>query len=170
MWLDILCISLLGYAFITGYQKGIIKTFSIWISGGIAFLVTMIISPYLFAFLDHSFARYNNSIDLICLISCFVILLFLIYRGCKNTLGNEEGKNTFANKVSGGLLFSTLMIASVVVLITFMENAKLLNQTTKDSSQAYHYLKPLQDKTFILFSEIKEGAASVKSRSGETSP
>ena len=170
MWLDILSLSLLGYAFITGYQKGIIKTFSIWISAGIAFLLTLIASPYIFAFLEQSFHQYDQSLDLVALISTFVVLLFLVYKGCKKVLGSEEASSNFSNQLSGALLFSTLMIGSIVVLFAFMESANLLTDTTKKQSHSYQYLKPIQDKTYLLFSEIKEGAASVKSRSTDMQP
>ena len=170
MWLDILSLSLLAYAFITGYQKGIIKTFSIWISAGIAFLLTLIASPYIFSFLEQSFHGYDQSLDLIALISTFIILLFFVYKGCKKALGSEDANSTFSNKLSGALLFSTLMVGSIVVLFTFMESAHLLKDTTKQSSHSYQYLKPIQDKTYLLFSEIKESAASVKGRSKTSQP
>jgi len=171
MWLDILCFSLMVYAFITGFQKGIMKTFSIWLSAGLAFLLTLIAAPYIFAFLESSFVAYTSEIDLLTLISTFTILLFITYKVCKKVFQNDQVKNKFGNQLSGGVLFSVLMIGSIIVMITFFETANVINQKTAENSITFQLVKPLQEKSSDFFKDIKVGASAVKNRKqGPTNP
>ncbi len=166
MWIDIICAGLLGYAFITGFQKGVLKTFGIWISGALACLLSIWTAPPVILFIENSLTLYQSVFDIWILFVLFILSLVLVYMIIRSIMKRQSENGNFISKISGGLLFMFFMVGSLVVMLTFVDKVNLVSQEVKDQSKAYHFSNPMKERTAAVLLQLKQNVHQIKEEEG----
>lgn len=144
MWIDLGFFIFLMYGFYLGYSQGILKTVYTILSIFIAIILSMKLSPFLINIIE-DVLKLGPTISLILgFLLCFFIIMFAV-----RLLGRVVEKLfkvvrlNFINKSIGGVMMSLLFVVIYSVIIWFLNEAKTINQNTKDQSITYTYLEPI---------------------------
>ena len=163
MTYDIIAGLLICLAFISGFQKSIIRTLSILLSVLAGLIITIMTSPYILAFLEASFSEFRSSTTVGLLIFFVVVFSVFLHSILRFLWLDVSGKGRLGQHILGGILLSVVMVVTISAFSSFLEQASLLTKSTKDSSKVYAALTPLRDQSRILWKDIQENARAIKS-------
>lgn len=168
MTYDIIAALLVCLAFISGFQKSIIRTLSILLSVLAGLVIVIMTSPHILAFLEASFSEFSSTTTIGLLIA-FVAVFSLFFHSILRFLWLDvSGKGRLGQHIMGGLLLSAVMVITISAFSTFLEQASLLTKSTKNSSKVYAALSPLRDQSASLWKDIQTNARAIKTDNYET--
>ena len=160
---DLLCLFLLVTAFAGGYQRGLLRTFSFMIALLLGMCLTLFAAPYLASFLKASMvdppAHLQSGILAIILLITIWLLHILLTMLWKKP---EQQKKNFIPQTVGGLLLSSIMLLSISVFTTFIEQSGIMAESIRKTSYLYGWMAPINDKTADTWVQIKSGLAIVQ--------
>ena len=160
MFLDVVIVSLLILAFAAGFQRGVLKVFSLLISLFLSVLVLLWILPYYTEFFYASLSQEYQShyeVGTLCLFSLLVVGFFLALRLL--WLNKKSNQTEWLQKAMGGLTMVILMVSTVVTLSGFLQQAELLQTRHVQESRTLTWLQPMQtlgSKIYAKLAESKE--------------
>ncbi len=147
MGIDILFLVCAGFGFFYGYSRGIIET----VLTGFAYLFGLLaafkLAPTVSGILTSIF---NNDSALMLIVGfaiTFIGVIFIIrmiVNGLESLL--EVAHINIINQFAGGTLMAAFTVLVLSTLLWFSDSAKLLNDTTKQQSFSYPFLKDYPDK------------------------
>ena len=156
MFIDILCVILIGSSFYLGFSKGIIKSLFGIISIVLAFLVSLKFSFLIIGLIEkimNSDPRLNIVIGFVLTFLLVMVGIRLIGRGFEKIL--ETAHINLINKLAGGLLSSLIALIIFSSIILFMDRLKLIKASTKSESYCYSYLEAVPEKSKWLINQAK---------------
>jgi membrane protein required for colicin V production len=142
MAIDLLFLIAAGYGFFIGYSRGIVQT----IFTALAYLFGLM-AAFKFAPIvtDILVSLFNNDSALMVLVgftvTFFVTILIirLISNGIEELL--EVAHVNIVNQFAGGLLMASFIVLIYSVLVWFADEARLIEDKTKEQSISYNFLK-----------------------------
>ena len=156
MFIDILCLILVGSAFYLGYSKGIIKSLFGIISIVIAFLISLKFS-FLFIGLIEQFMNSDPRLNIVLgFVFTFLLVMIgirLIGQGFEKIL--EAAHINLINKLAGGFLSGLITLILFSSIVLFMDRIKLIKASTKSDSHTYTYLEAVPEKSKWIINMAK---------------
>ena len=156
MYLDILFIATIGYAFFKGFSQGIINTVFSVLSLIIALMAAFKLSPYMTEMLEKGFNTYNPFMFVV----GFLVTFFLVKWGLSflsefvtNLL--EVAHFNVINQVAGAGILVIVFSFFFSVLVWFADSAHAIPTETKATSISYRFLEPLRESGFKIIGESK---------------
>ena len=156
MYLDILFIATIGYAFFKGFSQGIINTVFSVLSMIIALMAAFKLSPYMTEMLEKGFNTYNPFMFVV----GFLVTFFLVKWGLSflsefvtNLL--EVAHFNVINQVAGAGILVIVFSFFFSVLVWFADSAHAIPTETKATSISYRFLEPLRESGFKIIGESK---------------
>jgi membrane protein required for colicin V production len=164
MFIDILCLLLVGTSFYLGYSKGIIQSIFGILSIILAFLISLKFSFLMIELIEKfmsSDPRLNVVLGFVFTFLIVMIIVRLIGKAFEKIL--DTAHINIINKLAGGMLSAFIALVLFSSIVLFFDRLKLLKASTKDESMTYIYIekvpeksKWLIDKTKPIFSEFWE--------------
>ena len=156
MYLDILFIATIGYAFFKGFSQGIINTVFSVLSIIIALMAAFKLSPYMTEMLEKGFNTYNPFMFVV----GFLVTFFLVKWGLSflsefvtNLL--EVAHFNILNQVMGAGILALVFSFFFSVLVWFADSAHAIPTETKATSISYRFLEPLRESGFSIIGQSK---------------
>ncbi len=154
MIIDILFAAVLGYGIYIGYSNGIIKTIFTVLSIAIGILVTSHFHKQVTSILK-DLTNYHNPMMMFIgmFITFFITMIFLrlIGRQIENIF--KSANINFVNQLLGGVLMSLLFTTVFSIIITFLVQARLMNEQTSES-RTYPYLEQIPKHAKVAWAKI----------------
>ncbi len=155
MWIDIVFGVVVIYGLYSGYSKGIIKTLFVALSLVVGFAAAMTLTPLVADFIRNVFGSSSTLVP----VAAFLITFFgsvLLVRLLAKVL--EKGLKTvrlnFVNKLGGGALLAAIGVFLFSVVVSFVDKAGLISESTKLASQSYVFLAPLAETGIEIIRQI----------------
>jgi uncharacterized membrane protein required for colicin V production len=142
MGIDILFLLCAGFGFFHGYTRGIIETVLTAFAYMFGLLAAFKLAPTVSGILSSIF---NNDSALMLIVGfavTFIGIIFIIrmiVNGLESIL--EVAHVNIINQFAGGVLMASFTVLIFSTLMWFSDEAKLLNDTTKQQSFSYPFLK-----------------------------
>lgn len=149
MFIDILCVLILGYGFYVGYTKGFVMAiFSAiaWMVGLLAALKLTDIGSGLIRDWTDSKSPYIPVFTFIFIFIGVTILVILFGRLIDNII--TVAQLGIFNKIAGGIMKATLFLLLFSVLLWILNQASVLTPEVKAKSYLYPYSSPIAPKFF----------------------
>lgn len=156
MVLDIVCLILVGTSFYLGFTKGIIKTvfgiLSILLALFASLKFSHLIIRLLDGFLDFD-PRFNIIMGFVITFLLVMIAIRMIGHGLENVL--ETVHLNIFNKTAGGLSAGLMTLMVFSGLIWFLDQIKVISNSTKEDSYTYPVLKKMPEISREMIDGIK---------------
>jgi hypothetical protein len=152
-------------AFIGGFQKGVVKIFSLLLAFLFAILIVLWSVPYLYDFLNASLSEVPTWLGPTLTFSELAILCFFGSKILGTTWrpGKKKGGSFFQN-VLGGAFLSAFMLLSMAILSGFAEQTHLLSEKTKHESTAYKILDPVHQKSREIWHRLTSHVTNTRDK------
>ena len=160
---DLIALTLLLVAFFAGYQKGVLRIFTVVLAIFSALLVLAWLLPYLTDFFYASFPyEQHNGYHLMILIVFVALtaLCFLLIRVLWKK--DSSDKSLLLQKALGGVTMVLLMVITIGTINAFLHKSHIINAERLNESIAIAYLKPVQKWSIKLLDGINRNAEEVR--------
>lgn len=167
---DLLCLLMVILAFTGGFQKGVVRIFSILIAISLAAILTIWCTPYFKDFMLASFKELPKYT-----MSAFLGILFFLLCWLLSSVVSKlwrplpKKKQSTLQNVAGGLILSLIMVVSIAILSGFFEQTKIISSETKQSSIAYKIMTPIHEGSRQLWINLTNNTRILKDQTEETS-
>ncbi len=155
MVVDIIFAIVVVYGFYVGFTRGIIRTVFAVISIVVGLLAAFKFSPAVTNLLENQFGDKPLMFILgfTLAFAAAMLLIRLFARGAESIL--RLGNINFINQAAGGVFLSAVMVLLYSVLLWFGDQARILNQDTKNSSMVYPYLENYPTLVWDMGGQVK---------------
>ncbi len=156
MLLDIICGIILVSSFYIGYSKGILKTAFGTLSIFFGLLAALKFSFVTIGIIEKFLSTDPRMIIVIGFILTFLLVLLgirMIGRGFEKIL--ETAHINIFNQISGGILSALLSLVIFSSVIWFLNQIKVISETTKANSYSYPVIEKVPEKSKEVFAAIK---------------
>jgi membrane protein required for colicin V production len=156
MYLDILFVATIGYAFFKGFSQGIINTIFSVLSIVVALMAAFKLSPYMTEMLEKGFNTYNPFMFIV----GFLVTFFLTKWGLRFLSDFVTGvlevtHINLLNQVIGAGVLALIFSFFFSVLVWFADSTHVLTPETKATSISYRFLEPLRESGFKIIGDSK---------------
>ncbi len=161
MIIDVVFAIVLLYGFYLGFSQGIINTLFAVLSIVIGLLAAFKLAPATSNFLETAFSSTNPLMFLGGFLITFIVTMFLIRTIARALEGLfRAARINFINQLVGGVVLSSVLILLLSMLIWFGDQARLIDQDTKNQSMTYIHLEKypalVREASTILKPTFKE--------------
>jgi membrane protein required for colicin V production len=165
MYLDILFIATIGYAFFKGFSQGIINTVFSVLSMIVALMAAFKLSPYMTEMLEKGFNTYNPFMFVVGFLVTFFLVKWGLHFVSEAVTGILEVAHVnLLNQMIGAGVLAVIFSFFFSVLVWFADSAHAIPTETKATSISYRFLEPLRESGFKLIGESKPLFQSFLSR------
>ncbi len=145
--IDIVVCTFLAIAFYAGFQRGIVKIFSLAAAGLITLLALLWLFPYLHEFMRASSVDGlppSNDYHILSLV-VFITGTVVIYALLRHLwLSKSSSYSAFGQKVLGGIILSGLMMVSLATILIFVRQADIINDRHLNDSRFMPIVDPIE--------------------------
>jgi len=142
MIIDIVFAIVLLYGFYLGFSQGIINPLFAVLSIVIGLLAAFKLAPATSNFLETAFNSNNPLMFLGGFLITFIVTMFLIRTISRALEGLfRAARINFINQLVGGVVLSSVLVLMLSMLIWFGDQARLIDQGTKNTSMTYPHLE-----------------------------
>lgn len=144
MVIDIMLVITLLYGFYLGFSKGIISTVFSVVSLLFGVMAALKFGPATTDFLEKAFDSKNPLMFLAGMLLTFVIVMIIIRMFARTLEGLLKTANiNVVNQFLGGILLSGVLIILFSVLVWFGDQARVIDDKTKQTSMTYKYIEDI---------------------------
>ena len=151
MVIDILLAIFAVFGFMSGYSKGIIKTLFTVLAYLIGVMAAFKFSPAMTNFLKQLIGTDHPMMFIAGFLLTFLSTMLIIRVLARSLEAFMEKANiNFINQIAGGSVMAALSILVLSMLLWFANNARMIDEPTKEISHTYEYLEAYPDFVWSL--------------------
>lgn len=156
MWIDIIFLTIAGFAFYKGYHAGIIKTVFTVVSILIGLLVSMRFAAEVTAGLQRVFNTQHPLLFLVGFLTTFLVVMWLVRWLARKLEGFLETiKLNFINEIQGGILYALLATIILASALGLINRAGLISPETREKSMTWPLLEIVPSQAQVAYAKLK---------------
>lgn len=155
MTLDIIIALIVALGFYLGYNRGLIKTVFDTLSLFIGVLAALKLSPFVINLVEQIINNKPLALIVGIVITFIAVMALIRFIGKKLEDVFKTANINFVNKLAGGAVQGLFFALLLSLLLGLLGNLQLLNPDTANNSTAYRLLKPLPEKSKVVFTKAK---------------
>lgn len=156
MWIDILFLTIAGFAFYKGYHAGIIKTVFTVVSVLIGLLISMRFAAEVTAGLQNVLNTQHPLLFLAGFLVTFLVVMWLVRWLAKKLEGFLETINlNFINEIQGGILYALLATIILASALGLINRGGLISPESREKSITWPILEMVPGQAQVVYTKLK---------------
>ena len=155
MTLDIIIALVVALGFYLGFQRGLIKTIFDTLSLFVGLLAALKLSPFVINIFEGIVSSKPLALIIGVVVTFIAVMALIRFVGKKLEDVLEAANINIVNKIAGGALQGLFFALLLSLLLGLMTNLQVLKPDFVDQSKTYPLLKPLPEKSKVIFEKAK---------------
>lgn len=147
MAIDIITAIVAGYGFYLGFSNGIVQTLFNIVALFFGVMAAVKLAPATSKFLETVSNNNSPMMWLVGVVVSFVLVLFIMRMIAKSITSILKSANiNIVNQLMGGIFMGGTLTLILSVFVWFANEARLVDDSTKETSMTYKFLEPMPGK------------------------